>query len=137
MKEGLGDYRRPQRSIPPCSNIYQTQTFSRIPVAEKLLPAPRTFTRLTLPVVSLCKGRGIRMTIHLDDFLVLGSSRKETIDDRDFVLTVLSRAGFCTNLKKFHLEPTQVLAYTAQGRVFFKKTHFRQLGRLSPSLGLA
>ena len=45
-----------------------------------LTSAPRTFTRLTLPIISLCKSRGIRIIVYLDDFLVLGRSRQENRD---------------------------------------------------------
>ena len=43
--------------------------FRRLPLGLSF--APRTFTQLTLPTVTLCRARGIRLIAYLDDFLVL------------------------------------------------------------------
>ena len=77
--------------------------FRRLPFG--LSSAPRTFTRLTLPLITLCRAKGVRVVVYLDDFLVLGRSRSELRRHTDFVLQTLREAGFQTNQKKCHLDP--------------------------------
>ena len=114
-----------------------------------LSSAPRTFTRLTLPLVTLCRANGVRIIVYLDDFLVLARSKPELRRHTRLVLDILKKAGFQRNLKKCHLEPRQRFEYlgllwdTKELRVFLpedKARGFRQLGRTllsNPSLALA
>ena len=118
--------------------------FRRLPFG--LSSAPRTFTRLILPLVTLCRAKGV---VYLDDFLVLGRSRLELRRHTDFVLQTLKEAGFQTNPKKCHLDPQQEFEYlallwnTRVLRVFLpedKRAGFKHLGRNlleNPSLVLA
>ena len=110
--------------------------FRRLPFG--LSSAPRKFTRLTLPIVTFCRAKGVRVVVYLDDFLVLGRSRSELRRHTDFVLHTLKEAGFQTNLKKCHLDPRQEFEYlgllwnTRVLRVFLpedKRAGFKQLGR--------
>ena len=113
------------------SSSYQ---FRRLPFG--LSSAPRTFTRLTLPLVTLCRANGVRIIVYLDDFLVLARSRAELRRHTRLVLDI-------------HLEPRQRFEYlgllwdTKELRVFLpedKIRGFRQLGRTllsNPGLALA
>ena len=121
--------------------------FRRLPFG--LSSAPRTFTRLTLPLITLCRAKGVRVEVYLDDFLVLGRRRSELRRHTDFVLQTLREAGFQTNQKKCHLDPRQEFEYlgllwnTRVLRVFLpevKRAGFKQLGRNlleNPSLVVA
>ena len=121
--------------------------FRRLPFG--LSSAPRTFTRLTLPLVTLCRANGVRIIVYLDDFLVLARSRPELLRHTRLVLDILEKAGFQRNPKKCHLEPRQRFEYlgllwdTKEPKVFppeDKIRGFRQLGRKllsNPSLALA
>ena len=72
-----------------------------------LSSAPQTFTRLTWPLVTLCRANGVRVIVYLDDFLVLVRNKAELTRHTAFVLVILRRAGFQRNPKKCHLEPRQ------------------------------
>ena len=121
--------------------------FRRLPF--RLSSAPRTFTRLTLPLVTLCRANRVRIIVYLDDFLVLARSRPELHRHTRLVLDILEKAGFQRNPKKCHLEPRQRFEYlgllwdTKKLRVFLpedKIRGFRQLGHTllsNPSLALA
>ena len=63
--------------------------FRRLPFG--LSSAPLTFTRVTLPLVTLCRTQGIRIIVYLDDFLVLGRSKGELRSHTAFVLNVLKK----------------------------------------------
>ena len=121
--------------------------FRRLPFG--LSSALRTFTRLTLPLVTLCRANGVRIIVYLDDFLVLARSRPELHRHTRLVLDILEKAGFQRNPKKCHLEPRQRFEYlgllwdTKKLRVFLpedKIRGFRLLGHTllsNPSLALA
>ena len=83
--------------------------FRRLPFG--LSSAPRTFTRLTWPLVTLCRANRVRVIVYLDDFLVLGRNKAELTRHTAFVLDILRRAGFQRNPKKCHLEPRQLFEY--------------------------
>ena len=72
--------------------------FRRLPFG--LSSAPRTFTRLTLPLVTLCRANGVRIIVYLDDFLVLACSRPELLCHTRLVLDILEKAGFQRNPKE-------------------------------------
>ena len=121
--------------------------FRRLPFG--LSSAPRTFTRLTWLLVTLCRANGVRVIVYLDDFLVLGRNKAELTRHTAFVLDILRRAGFQRNSKKCHLEPRKLFEYhvllwnSKDLRVFLpqeKLEDFKRLGRVlqsNPSLALA
>ena len=83
--------------------------FRRLPFG--LSSAPRTFTRVTLPIVTLCRARGIRLIAYLDDFLILARSRRELSSHTSIFLDILDKSGFQRNPKKCHLQPRQRFEY--------------------------
>ncbi len=56
-----------------------------------LSTAPRIFTKVLRPVVQLCRERGIRLLVYLDDFIILGDSAEQCRRDTRFVLQLLER----------------------------------------------
>ena len=76
-----------------------------------LSSAPRVFTKLMKPVVSLLRRQGVRCIIFLDDLLVMqqtqSSLRRTTLD----VLTLLQVLGFRINREKSGLTPTRLIQY--------------------------
>ena len=49
--------------------------FRRLPFSS----APRTFTTISLPVVAMCRAKGIRLIAYLDNFLVLALNCREAV----------------------------------------------------------
>ena len=117
----LGSYNRPQRRLP--SRAYceghrrflrfwrqgRSFQFSRLPFV--LSSASRTFTTITLPVVAMCRAKGIRFIPYLHDFLLLAPNWGQLISHTSIVLDILDQAGFQHNLTKCHLQPRQKFEY--------------------------
>ena len=111
----LGGYNRPQGRLPSrayCKGHrrfigfwWQGRSFQlrRLQFSS----APRTITTISLPVVAMCKAKGIRLIAYLDDFLVLARNWRQLISHTSIVLDILDQAGFRQNLKKYHLQPRQ------------------------------
>ena len=62
-------------------------------------PSPRLYTKLIkVPVLILCKLH-IRVTVYLDDFLILGKTLQGTILSIDTMIYLLQDLGFRLNFK--------------------------------------
>ena len=68
---------------------------------------PRVFTKLIKPL----RKRGIRIIVYLDDFLILGSSIKESKANTQLTLDLLQWLGFTIVWEKSMLVPTQSLTF--------------------------
>lgn len=84
-------------------------TFRGLPFG--LNTAPRVFTKLTKPVVSFLRKRGVRMIAYLDDFLLLGSTKTESNTNTSMAVQLLQSLGFTVNREKSHLEPCQQITF--------------------------
>ena len=92
----LGGYNRPQGRLP--SRAYceghrrfigfwwqcRSFQFRQLPFSS----APRTFTTISLPVVAMCRAKGIRLIAYLDDFLVLARNWRQLISHTSTVLKI-------------------------------------------------
>ena len=76
-----------------------------------LSTAPQAFTRVMAPVSSIMHRHGFRILRYLDDWLVLGSSFRDLVRARDFLLWLCQELGVQVNLEKSSLIPTQTLDY--------------------------
>ena len=74
-----------------------------------LSTAPQVFTRVMAPISSIMHRYGFRILRYLDDWLVLGSSFREIVWARDFLLWLCQELG--VNLSKSSLTPSQTLDY--------------------------
>ena len=70
-----------------------------------LATAPFIFTKIMKPVVSYLREKNFLSIVYLDDFLLLGNSLTECLDNVDS--TIYNNVGFIINLKKSKLEPSQ------------------------------
>ena len=73
--------------------------------------ALQVFTRVMAPVSSIMHRFGFRILRYLDDWLVLGSSFREIVRARDFLLWLCQELGIRVNLAKSSLTPSQTLDY--------------------------
>lgn len=55
----------------------------------------------------MVKKKGIRLVIYLDDFLILGSSKEECLNNKDITIFLLRFLGFLINGKKSDLIPSR------------------------------
>ena len=76
-----------------------------------LSSAPQVFTRVMAPISSIMHRHGFRLLRYLDDWLVLGSTFRDLVRARDFLLWLCLRLGVIVNLSKNSLDPTQTLNY--------------------------
>jgi hypothetical protein len=81
-----------------------------------LASAPWVFTKIIRPIVQLCRSRGIRLMAYLDDFIVLGASQQECMENTQFVLHLLERLGWLVNYKKSSLRPSTWTLWWTQSR---------------------
>ena len=73
--------------------------------------AHRVFTKLLKPVAAYLPKRDIRIIVYLDDFLILGSSKEESILNTRLTLEILQWLGLIINWDKSTLVPTQSLTF--------------------------
>jgi len=76
-----------------------------------LSSAPREFTKLLKPVMSILRRLGIRMLIYLDDIIILNQDPVSLIKDRDSTIWILQNLGFIISWEKSHLTPSQKVEY--------------------------
>ena len=76
-----------------------------------LSTAPQVFTRVMASISSVMHRYGFRILCYLDDWLVLGSSFRDIMRARDFLLWLCREHGICANLAKSSLDPSQTLDY--------------------------
>ena len=76
-----------------------------------LATAPRVFTKILRPVITLLRGMGIRCVIYLDDILLMSQCREEAQQHTWTTVDLLESLGFIVNFKKSVLEPTQELTF--------------------------
>ena len=69
--------------------------------------APRIFTKMCKPILKELRTRGILVLVYIDDWLIWGSSKEESLRNTEIVIEVLQRRGFLINFQKSHLTPTQ------------------------------
>ena len=76
-----------------------------------LTSAPRAFTKLLKPVMSLLCLSGLRVVIYFDDLLILHQNRAELRHQFQLVMTLLMNLGFQIKLEKCSSAPTQVIVF--------------------------
>lgn len=70
-----------------------------------LSSAPLTFTKLMKPVVATLRRLGIRLTLYLDDMLLMAQSKARARRSQTTMLKLLTALGFIVNVKKSILCP--------------------------------
>lgn len=73
--------------------------------------APRVFTKIMKPVISLLRSKGLVSNLYLDDFLLLGESFEECQKNVLVTQDTLTKLGFIINFKKSSLVPRQSCIY--------------------------
>ena len=76
-----------------------------------LSSAPRTFTKVTRPLVSFLRSRGVRMVIYLNDMLFLHQQEEKLLETRNLVLDMLENLGFLVNYVKSELSPVHHITF--------------------------
>ena len=76
-----------------------------------LASAPKVFTKLLKPVVSILRQMGLRIIIYLDDILIMPQSCSLTLTHASTALNLLEGLGFEVNYEKSCLEPSQVIEF--------------------------
>ena len=87
----------------------RTFTFRAMPFGLNV--APRAFTKLMRVPVAEIRYRGLRVTIYLDDLLVMASAKGALLQHATFVVLLLTELGFVLNAKKCTPEPVTCLEH--------------------------
>ena len=73
--------------------------------------APRIFTKLVSVVAAYLRTQNIRMSVYLDDWLIVNQNQQQLVQDRLKCLNLLVSLGFMINIDKSSLVPSQVITY--------------------------
>ena len=76
-----------------------------------LSAAPRVFTKLLKPILATLRERGIRLIAYLDDFLIVGKSKKETEQAFQETKVLMESLGFVINEEKSQSRASQVIEF--------------------------
>jgi hypothetical protein len=76
-----------------------------------LSSAPRQFTKLMKPVISVLRRLGVRILIYLDDILILNQNKMGLMKDTHSLIFLLHNLGLVINWEKSILSPTQDIEY--------------------------
>ena len=88
---------------------YQEKFYMHNAMPFGLSVAPREWQRLMQPILTHMRALGSQIWIYLDDFLLLGQSKKALVQDLDILLHLLQALGLQINESKSVLEPTQCI----------------------------
>ena len=91
--------------------IWRNQTYRYKCLPFGLSTSPRTFTRVTKPVVHRLRSQGVRVVFYLDDILILASNRSLARAHRQRTVNLLHSLRFSLNLEKSDLIPSQRFTY--------------------------
>lgn len=87
----------------------KTYQFNCLPFGLNI--APYIFTKVIRPVLTYLRKQNIICTAYLDDFLVIGKTRKECQKHIYIVKNILTNLGFTLNLEKSELVPKQNIIF--------------------------
>ena len=76
-----------------------------------LASAPRVFTKLMKPILSILRQSGICLIAYLDDFLIMGETRQLALQHAGTTLNLLEGLGFVVNYPKSLLVPSQEIEF--------------------------
>ena len=90
---------------------WERQLYEFLCLPFGLSSAPRTFTKLLKPVMSLIRQQGVRSIVFLDDMLLMAGSRERLLRQVQEIVQLLQLLGFVVNFEKSQLNPTQRIQY--------------------------
>ena len=90
---------------------FEGQLYKYACLPNRLLSAPRTFTKLIEPVLSALRKKGHQIMGYLDDSCLMGDTFEECEKAVIASVELLTKLGFQINPEKFRLLPVQVIEY--------------------------
>ena len=91
--------------------VWDKEVYQFVSLPFGLASAPRVFTKLLKPVVSLLRRLRMRLVQYLDDGLFMSQDPLGQARDRDTALFVMMKLGFTVNWEKSELNPKQVIDF--------------------------
>ncbi|MDD9816660.1 MAG: reverse transcriptase domain-containing protein, partial [Gammaproteobacteria bacterium] len=76
-----------------------------------LATAPRVFSKIMRPWVTLMREKGVRMIQYLDDILIMASTKEQFRAHMKLVMETLQSLGFIVNRQKSIVEPQQIIEF--------------------------
>ena len=80
--------------------------FTCLPFGYSL--APRVFFKILKPFAATWRSKGIRISIYIDDILIIASSAKQAATLLAIIRNSLESLGFLVNIKKSRVTPTRI-----------------------------
>ena len=87
----------------------RTYEFDVLPFGVSI--APWVFWKILRPWAASLRAKGVRLTVYLDDILIMGRSPEECARHTQMVADSLQALGFCLNVGKSVLDPTQRIKF--------------------------
>ena len=72
-----------------------------------VLPSPSFFTKILKPFAATWHPKGIRISIYIDDIMIIASSAKQAPTLLAIITKSLDSLGLLVNIKKCHVTPTK------------------------------
>ena len=91
--------------------VWMGQVFQYRALPFGLAPAPWLFTKITRELCRAVRGKGLRLRVYLDDWLLLAPSQDQCASQCRQVLELCSSLGFVLNREKSDLTPSQRFVY--------------------------
>ena len=73
--------------------------------------APRTFTKVLKPVMTLLRSWGVRIIVYIDDMLILAETPEQASQHLETLLWILQALGFIVNQDKSVFTPAQEIEF--------------------------
>ena len=90
---------------------FEGQIFEYQCLPQGYTDAPRVFTKLTKPLMSILRNQGYVNSIYIDDILLTGSSSDELHENIERTIRLFDSAGFTIHPSKSVLLPTKSIEY--------------------------
>ncbi|XP_034944884.1 uncharacterized protein [Chelonus insularis] len=91
--------------------VVQGKLYEFVCLPFGLCTCPLTFTKVLKPVLNYLRLEGFLSVIYLDDFLCLGHSVEECMENLHHAINLLEKLGFIVNFKKSKLNPERRCKY--------------------------
>ena len=90
---------------------WQGVTYQFTCLPNGISEGPRLFTKLMKPVFATLRKEGYTITSFIDDTLICSNSYSGCLKAIQATISLLQRLGFCVNVEKSVLTPTQCIEY--------------------------
>lgn len=90
---------------------FEGKVYEFVCLPQGFTDAPRVFTKLTKPILSLLRRHGFISSIYIDDLLLIGEDSDDIDENVRFTIDLFDKAGFTVHPDKSVLQATTIIVY--------------------------